>query len=340
MIRLFLRERLSWIVFFLLSQLLVLFVAYLDPSIPIRSLGYITLLASLLFLVFLFWRYQRETAFLKKLEEWGESYELEPLGETQRPMERMILERISRQNDFFKQERSGYLIEVEREKDDLLSWIHEVKTPLTAMRLMIDRLPDEALRGRLMYEWLRVHLLLDQQLHQRRIAYIRNDLYIGNCNLEEILYKEIRELQSWCMQKGIGFDLGLSSEDRQVLSDAKWLGFILRQLLSNAVKYSDSSDILIQSGQRDGHTLLNIQDFGLGITPHDLPRIFEKGFTSTSRGRDVTGMAAATGMGLYLARKAADSLLISIEVRSEPGQGSTFTLVFPEENEIERLRSM
>ena len=73
---------------------------------------------------------------------------------------------------------------LEQEKDELLSWIHEVKTPLTAMHLMIDRLDDETMKTHLTYEWLRIHLLLDQQLHQKRIPFIENDLYIENIDLE------------------------------------------------------------------------------------------------------------------------------------------------------------
>ena len=96
------------------------------------------------------------------------------------------------------------------------------------------------------------------------------------------------------MQKGIGFDVSL--EVTEVLSDAKWLGFIIRQPLTNAVKYSNASDILIESDLTDDHVRLTIQDAGRGIDPKDMPRIFDKGFTSTTSHQD----SAATGMGLYL----------------------------------------
>ena len=82
---------------------------------------------------------------------------------------------------------------LEQEKDELLSWIHEVKTPLTAMHLMIDRMDDEKLKSHLTYEWLRIHLLLDQQLHQKRIPFIENDLYIENIRFENlIIFDEIK----------------------------------------------------------------------------------------------------------------------------------------------------
>lgn len=73
---------------------------------------------------------------------------------------------------------------------------------------------------------LRIHLLLDQRLHQRRIPFIENDLYIENTDLETIIFDEIKTPQSWCIQKGIGFDIHL--EVTEVLSDAKWLAFIMK----------------------------------------------------------------------------------------------------------------
>ena len=88
---------------------------------------------------------------------------------------------------------------------------------------------------------------------------MENDLSIETVHLREILIMEIKDLRSWCMQKGIGFDLQL--EVSEVLSDAKWLSFIIRQLLTNAVKYSQESDIIIKSYQSDKEIKLDIIDF-------------------------------------------------------------------------------
>lgn len=199
---------------------------------------------------------------------------------------------------------------------------------------MIDRLDDELLKSHLTYEWLRIHLLLDQQLHQRRMPFIENDLYIENTDLETIIFDEIKTLQSWCIQKGIGFDIQL--DVTEVLSDAKWLAFIMRQLLTNSIKYSENSDITIYSHDQAEQTVLEVKDSGRGIDPKDLPRIFDKGFTSTTNHRDT----AATGMGLYLTKNAAESLFISIDVKSELGTGTTITLTFPKRNDFVNITSM
>lgn len=334
MIKKYVIERSSWIVLLLLLQLFMVFVAYIDSAIPLMPILYLVFLSMVFFSVFLIIRYNIETKFYKSLEERDNDLDLTSIASPESPFENIIEKSMTKQIELLKQTASLNLMSLEQEKDEILSWIHEVKTPLTAMHLMIDRLDDETMKAQLTYEWLRIHLLLDQQLHQRRIPFIENDLYIENADLEMIIFNEIKTLQSWCIQKGIGFDLHL--EVSEVLSDAKWLAFIIRQLLTNAVKYSKSTDITISSYQRADQIILAVKDFGRGIDPKDLSRIFNKGFTSTTLHQD----NAATGMGLYLAKKAAQSLFIQLEVTSELGVGSTFTLTFSKKNEFLRITSM
>lgn len=330
MIRKYVLEKRSWLLLLISLQLIILFVAYVDAAIPFMPILYIVLLNMLVCTAFVFIRYPKETRFYKNMEAWDHTYDLAELGEGDSPFEKVVQEAVTTQTERYRRETSVNFQLLESEKDELLSWIHEVKTPLTAMQLMIERLPDETLQNQLMYEWLRIHHLLDQQLHQKRIPFMRNDLFMETVSLEPVLNKEIRALKSWCIPKGIGFDVSLAAEE--VLTDGKWLGFMLRQLLTNAVKYSEASDILIESHERNGHVVLSIQDYGKGIAPKDLARIFDKGFTSaTSTGRQE---GAATGMGLYLTKAVAEPLLITIQVDSLPGQGTTFTLIFPRENDF------
>ncbi|GIN74465.1 sensor protein BceS [Bacillus sp. J14TS2] len=334
MIKRFIIERYSWIFLFLFLQLLLVFVAYIDPSIPLTPILYITFLSSFLFIIFLVIRYQKETRFYKSLNEWSPDLDLTTIIQAESPFEQIIEEALANQTQQLKKESTTHFLSLEQEKDDLLSWIHEVKTPLTAMQLIIDRLEDDTMKTQLTHEWLRIYLLLDQQLHQKRMPFIENDLHIERIAIKSVIFPEIKALQSWCMQKGIGFDVDLG--ETEVFSDSKWLAFIIRQLLTNAIKYSESADILIKTYQQDKHVQVEIQDFGRGIDPKDLPRIFDKGFTSTSQHQD----NGATGMGLYLAKKAADSLFIQIRVSSRPQAGTTFTLIFPKINEFHHISSM
>ncbi|MFD0588202.1 sensor histidine kinase [Paenibacillus sp. GCM10027627] len=335
MIKKYVTERRSWIVLFVVLQLLGLLIVIVDSTIPLESMLYLLYLSSGVFILHFIIRYHKETRFVRGLEEMEASVGQAGIPEAETPFEKVIASAMTGQMELLKRAATDNRMALENEKDELLSWIHEVKTPLTAMRLMIDRMDDGAMKTGLTYEWLRIHLLLDQQLHQSRIPFMENDLYIETVDLESVIFDEIRTLQSWCIQKGIGFDLGL--DEPAAISDAKWLAFTLRQLLTNAVKYSSASDIAVRSYRRgDGHIVLEVADCGRGIDPRDLPRIFDKGFTSTTVHRD----SAATGMGLYLAQKAAQSLLIDIQVESRLGEGTTFVLTFPERNDFVQMTSM
>ncbi|MFD6206959.1 sensor histidine kinase [Peribacillus sp. NPDC060253] len=327
-------ERISWITFYIFLHLFIIFVAFLDSAIPLKPILYIVFLSLILFSIFLIFRYKKETFFYKSLEAREGNLDITNIAGPESPFEKIIENSIINQTELLKQSASIGRMTLEQEKDELLSWIHEVKTPLTAMHLMIDRLDDDLLKSHLTYEWLRIHLLLDQQLHQRRMPFIENDLYIENADLEIIIFDEIKTLQSWCIQKGIGFDIQL--DVTEVLSDAKWLAFIMRQILTNSIKYSENADITINSYIQDEQTILEVKDSGRGIDPKDLPRIFDKGFTSTTNHRD----NAATGMGLYLTKNAAASLLITIDVKSELGVGTIMTLTFPKRNEFVNITSM
>jgi OmpR family two-component system bacitracin resistance sensor histidine kinase BceS len=334
MIKNFLIERRSWILLFIGLQGLLIFVAYLDDAIPLGPIFYIVFLSLIIFIFFLFIRYHKETKFYRSLSEWDNTLDITSLSSAESPFEKIIEATIATQTVRLKQDTTKTQIALEEEKDELLSWIHEVKTPLTAMHLMIESMEDVNVKNKLTVEWLRIHHLLDQQLHQKRMPFIENDLYIEKVDLKSVVFKEIKELQSWCIQKKIGFDVDL--DETSVLSDGKWLAFILRQLLTNAVKYSEASDITIKSDMQNEQTILTVEDFGRGISPKDLPRIFDKGFTSTTNHQD----HSATGMGLFLAKKAAKPLLITMNATSTLGEGTRFTLIFPKRNDFTRITRM
>ncbi|GER71853.1 sensor protein BceS [Weizmannia acidilactici] len=334
MIRMFLDERKSWLMIFITQQLLLLFIASIDRQFAVQSAFYIIFLNLVIFLLFLLYRYRKETKFYAGLKDWDESLDLNELEKPDSPFEKLVETALVAQTENLKADTARNVAMLEVEKDELTAWVHEIKTPMTAMQLMIDRIEDENTKASLSYEWLRIHLLLDKQLHQKRIGNMENDLYIENVDLKRLIHQEIKALRSWCIQKGIGFDIQLNIP--KIVTDAKWLAFILRQLITNAVKYSEGTDITISGEFKNGRLHLAVADHGCGIDPKDLPRIFEKGFTSTDRNQNT----AATGLGLYLAKRAAEKLHIRLTVQSAPGTGSTFTLIFPRKNEFQYITGM
>ncbi len=294
---------------------------YLDIGFA-NVVSTIYLNATLLFfyVFFLVWRYFIEMKFVKKITDSAPEFH---------HVEDLILSKLNESELELERYKNELSIQFSEDRDQHLAWIHEVKTPLTAMKLMIEDLPQK-LKKPLELEWLRMHLLLDQTLHTLRLANIEQDTVLDKVPLYPILLQEIKELQSWCFAKNLAIDA--DDIEISVLTDNKWLSFIIRQILSNAVKYSNKGDTIFiyVTNDDERHQQLHIQDTGDGIDPADLPRIFHKSFTG-STGRK---QSASTGMGLYLAQNAAKKLGISIEVQSIVNQGSTFTLTFPNANEF------
>jgi len=335
---LYIKERFTWILFFILFQLWLNILLTLDITFANTSFLYMNSINLFLFLLFFLWRFFQETKFIKSVLEIPEAnltYDqlIASLPEGESVYEKVFMDEFQEIILLGKLELNDAHTTFLEEKDQTLSWIHEMKTPLTSMRLMLDNVDDSTLKKRLEVEWLRLHMLLDQQLHNTRLPTIEKDNLMEDVNVERITFQEIKELKPWCMERNIGFEtIGL---DRFVLTDQKWFSFIVRQLISNAVKYSKEHGIIriFTTNDELGHLILSIQDEGVGMTQADLPRIFDKSFTGRV-GREST---ASTGMGLYLARNSAEKLGITISVISEIDLGSTFSLQFPLQNEIQKI---
>ncbi|MEB2300605.1 sensor histidine kinase [Lysinibacillus xylanilyticus] len=335
MLILFLRERLAWIGFFVFIIVMINVLFSLDVGLVGISILYINISLLISFMIFLFWRYVVEVGrlkdFLGNVENQFDDVRSKNLVLS--PFQTTYFTKIEDVLSGKNKELNQAKVELQEYSDELLAWVHEVKAPLTAVNLMLDRVEDLTLRRKLETEWLRLHLLVDQQLHQTRLASIEKDNYMMEIELRTVVYKEIRAMQAWCIEKGIGFDVEELTDT--VTTDGKWLAFIIRQILSNAIKYSHAnSEVLIFTEvDATGATLLHIKDAGIGIRQEDLPRIFYKSYTGTA-GRE---SAQSTGMGLYLAHNVAQKIGVRITVQSIVGEGSIFTLRFPLQNEYVKL---
>lgn len=330
MIRLFLKERKSWIMFFVLLQIWQNGLFYLDKGLSNISILYLNIMNILFFVVFFIWRYVKETKQLKAIFEQPMNEELLS------PFQRKYIAQFNILYDEKDEKLQQMKIEVLEQQDGMLAWVHEMKSPMTAMKLLVEQVEPYSLREKIEKEWIRMLLLLDQKIHETRLSTIEKDNRLEKVNLETVIHQEIRDFRSWCIEKGIGVET--NDLNKMVTTDAKWLGFIVRQIFSNAVKYSyKNSEIhIFTTEDLDGHLQLHIKDFGVGIHTQDLPRIFQRSYTGTI-GRETT---AATGMGLYLAKEAANKLGLNIQVESKVGVGTTITIQFPLKNKYDKSYGM
>jgi len=328
----------SWILFFIGALGFADIVIWLDAGIDaaFSSVLYFNTLLLIFFALFIVWRYRKEMKFVKELTVLAEVASLdwhEALPETIYKRDEIVIE-IVRQaavSSLNKISELRYANVIE--SDYTAAWVHEVKAPLTAMKLTMDGHRHEPVIRKIQAEWLRIHLLIDQQLYISRMPTLEADYVLEKTDVYRLVTSEVRELATWFMEKNIAVEF--EGEDKEVVTDVKWCRFIIRQILTNAVKYSPNDGMIFISinNTKSGNLVLTIKDNGLGIQAHDLPRIFDKGFTGgTGRLHN-----AATGLGLYLAQTVAVKIDITLTAQSEVGQGTTMQLTFMTENEFDSV---
>ncbi|GAB6926312.1 two-component sensor histidine kinase BceS [Paenibacillus sp. JCM 10914] len=331
----------SWIGLMGLLLLLTNALIQFDAGIGVEphSLIYLNSLFLTICIVFLIWRYKKETAYYKSLrtlsndvgDDWFENIP-EPRSRFPEGMMYALLQNIHEHDQHKHREYQSTQL---MEHDDLSSWVHEVKTPLTTMKIILDAHGSNELAQKLNAPWLRMHLLIDRQLYISRLANLDSDLLPEKQRVQDLIREEVRELSTWCMEKNISIEV-TGDTASIVYTDKKWCGFVMRQLLTNAIKYSptDGNVSIHIDLQETESVMVTIKDEGPGIQAHDLPRIFDKGFT----GENGRVQHTATGMGLYLAKEISKKLHIRLEVASAVGEGTSILMIFSSNNPFERIR--
>lgn len=194
-------------------------------------------------------------------------------------------------------------------------WVHQIKTPIASMHLILQKENSEDSR-RLRAELFRVEQYVQMVLCFLRLDSDFTDYVIKEYRVDDIIRPAVRRLAPQFIMKKLSLEY--EQTDEVALTDEKWLGFVVEQVLSNAVKYTSEGSISIKC---DGDRLV-ISDTGIGIAAEDLPRIFDKGYTGFNGRAD----RKASGIGLYLCRRICDNLGHSIKVESAAGQGTTITI--------------
>lgn len=195
-------------------------------------------------------------------------------------------------------------------------WCHQIKTPIAAMSLLLQE-EDTPKNRQLKSELFRIEQYVEMVLCYFRIDSPSSDFILKPYDLDTVIRKAIRKYAGQFVQKKLR--LIYEPVHQSVLTDEKWLSFILEQLLSNAVKYTKEGSVTITVDQNQ---VLSVSDTGIGIAKEDLPRIFENSFTGYNGRTD----RKSTGLGLYLCQQIARKLSYTLSVESQIGRGTTFYL--------------
>ncbi len=323
--RQYLKNQLPVILINLLCMLaLALFLIVSDNNIQtvlfILSAWVLILAVCLLF--FYFSRKKYLNGLLAMTERLEERYLLPEIMQEPDGANEQVFYQIMKMAEKSMLERIG---EIQRErkeyKEYIEQWIHEVKTPITAMKLICEN-NRSSLTRELMAELENINRFTEQALYYARSEHTEKDYSVREISLSDVVHGAIADNKYLLRQNNVA--VAVDDVAYNIYSDDKWVRFILDQIISNAVKYHTAAPVLNFSAIKESEKIiLSIADNGIGIPQSDLPRIFEKGFTGQN-GRTVH---SSTGIGLYLCKRLCDKLGIGISAASE-GKGTIISLSF------------
>ena len=205
------------------------------------------------------------------------------------------------------------------------TWVHEIKTPIASAKLILEN--DESnLSSRINYEMKRVEDFIEQVLYYARSSDVSKDYIIKKFSLRDVVMKAVKSNSRDFINRNI--KLNIREIEGFIFSDAKWVEFIINQIIINAVKFSipNKGEVSIFSRINENNIILTIEDNGVGISEKDIDRVFEKGFT----GENGRKFGKSTGIGLYLCKKLCDKLGIGISLISKEGVGTKVNIIFPQ----------
>ncbi len=274
-------------------------------------------------LVLTYWKRKRQ---MKKLldmaEQLSERYLISEVMELPEQAEDQVYYQLLKMAGKSMLEQIG---EVERErleyKEYIEQWIHEIKTPITAMKLLCENHRMNWTKE-LLLELEKTNRFTEQALYYARSEHTEKDYSVREMALSQVVHQAITDNKYLLLQSGMRLEV----EEMQdtVYSDEKWVRFILNQLIANAVKYRMEQPVLrISTHKRQDQVVLVVEDNGIGIAASDLPRIFEKGFT----GQNGRMVQQSTGIGLYLCKRLCEKLGIGIMAESSE-HGTAISLSF------------
>ena len=317
-------QRIGVVLFF--AELALFFAVMYFSDIPKDITGYLVFLHILLFaaaFVVQIWQYSHQFFFLEKTFEQSQYLDWQH-GKMDLYGNRMLQicdKLLARQNSILQEQSNKEQARLREYQEYYTLWVHQIKTPIFALELLLRQAEGLPGGGQMKAELLKIKDYTQLVLQYIRMENMSVDLEIRTHDLQTIVKKQIKKYALLFINQKI--KLVLDEFERKVVTDEKWLSFVLGQVLTNALKYT--------SGGGEIHIFLSgselvIKDNGIGIRREDIPKIFKKGFT----GGNGRLQKEASGMGLYLSAKVMKTLGYAIRIESELGQGTAVFLDFSE----------
>lgn len=310
----YIKQRRRGIIIFALFSL-VFFVSFALYHLPVKAVIYPVFLCglfSLIFAIFDFRRIRKKHDELKSISGIIEitNREFPPIDGIEDEDYQKIIRLLSAEYSDLSSKTS---LKYSDMVDYYTVWAHQIKTPIASMKLNLQN-EDSALSRKLSAELFRIEQYVEMVLTFLRLDSDSTDYLFREYDLDLIIKQAVKKFSG----EFIGRKLKLNFEPtcKRIITDEKWLSFVIEQVLSNALKYTNEGSVTIFLDKEDK---LHISDTGIGISPDDLPRIFENGFTGYNGRSDKT----ASGIGLYLCKRVCNNLRCKITAESVVDVGTT-----------------
>ncbi|HCM88297.1 MAG TPA: sensor histidine kinase [Vagococcus sp.] len=319
--KLFMKHQLPYLVVIALTFSLFISLIWLDGYRKINILIYGSVLCLFLWIIFLSlsWFRQRN---LYQLFSKQTTY-FEELSQDSSELSNEIYHLISLEKQRHYQDIKTYKNKMNEHQTFMYEWVHQMKTPLSIMELMIEE--EELDKASLLEETDRIKEGLNLALNMARLDSFSQDFIIEQVDLRKIAIEVMNEQKRHLIRNEI-FPKVIIAENLMIETDKKWLNFCLTQIILNSIKYTEPVEkrLLISSEETETEVKVSIKDYGIGISKVDLPRIFNPFFT----GKTGRITREATGMGLYLVKQVCQKLTHTLTVESELNEGTQVTIHF------------
>lgn len=328
----YLKDKKYLISFYIFLMVFISLVIYLDNGfgVTIENIIYINMVASTFFLTYLIFGFLFNKRYYDDIEYIidNNSENITTVLPKPRKYSQKLINRLIKKLYIDQNKKLSKLHDVRKENIEYItSWVHEVKTPISVMRLLIEsnnNKTKEDILDSFEEELDRIDRYVEQALYHSRIDSFSRDYLISEVNLENIIKNNIKKQAKTFISKKIKIET--KNIDINISTDKKWLSFIIDQILSNSLKYTPEGGVIKIYGEKDDkEKRIIIKDNGIGIKDEDLPRVFQRGFTGYT-GRQNN---KSTGMGLYLAKRLSRKLGHNLTINSKYGDYTEVIIHFP-----------
>lgn len=322
-VRLFLKEHVAYVIFQFLMVLFIMSLYWLDGFRNADTAIYSFVISTLLIASFLFGRYVKRYSFYHKILSHPRKMEAALQRDAKSPEQEQTEVFLLDLYRLYQYEVQALYANQNRHLQFMNQWVHQMKTPLSVAELLIQE--DVIDKKSLQEEIDRIKRGLDSVLMNARIDTFEQDMQVEQVNLKQLVTEVVSENKRLFITHHV-YPVTSIDEQFVVLTDAKWIRFVIGQFITNAVKYTfeEGKKVYIDASCHDGNVLLSVKDEGIGIPAADMPRV-TKAFFTGENGRK-TG--ESTGMGLYLAKEICDKLGHELSIDSELNKGTTVHVLF------------